>query len=484
MKNSGSIVKKNRSKTGVIIVKSYTTSLFIFHRDLRLHDNTALIAACKQSDAIIPCFIFTPTQVGNENEYKSDNAIQFMIESLKDLQQQIQKKGGRLYFFYGATDEIVKKLIKAEKIDAIFSNKDYTPFAQKRDKAIAKICKQQGVGFHEFDDTLLNAPGKVFNKSGEPYKVFTPFWKASIRIPVAKDQKFAYKNFYTKRIKLAQEDTTIFKKVLKPLHPEPVERVYVHGGRNNALKIIRKLKDFKTYQKTHNTPAINTTLLSAHNKFGTISIRELYWHMRNSLGQSGPQGLVRQLYWRDFYYHIAYFFPHVFGHAFQEKYDKLKWSLSKKNFLQWCNGTTGFPIIDAGMRQLNETGWMHNRVRMIVASFLVKDLHINWLWGEKYFAQKLVDYDPCVNNGNWQWAASTGCDAQPYFRIFNPWLQQKKFDPDCIYIKRWMPELKNVDNKVIHNWEKENSPEVDYPRPMVDHKAEKEVAIKMFKNAN
>ncbi len=454
-------------------------SLFIFHRDLRLHDNTGLLAACKQSDTVIPCFIFTPTQVGKENEYKSDNAIQFMIESLKDLQQQLKKKGGRLYLFYGSTDDIVKKLIKAENIDAVFSNKDYTPFALKRDKALAKLCQQQDVMLHEFDDALLNAPGTVFNKSGEPYKVFTPFWKTSLLFSVAKDQKFAYKNVYTKPINLAQKDTSILKKVLKKESPQ----LYVHGGRNNALKIIKKLKDFKSYQKTRDIPAINTTLLSAHNKFGTVSPRELYWHMRESLGQAGPQGLIRQLYWRDFYYHIAYFFPRVFGHAFQEKYDKIKWSQSKKNFEKWCNGMTGFPIVDAGMRQLNKTGWMHNRVRMIVASFLVKDLHINWLWGEKYFAQKLVDYDPCVNNGNWQWAASTGCDAQPYFRIFNPWLQQKKFDPDCTYIKRWIPELKNVDNKIIHNWERAESPELDYPRPMVDHKTQKDVAIKMFKQA-
>lgn len=459
-------------------MKTYNKTLFLFHRDLRLHDNTGLLHACTMSESVIPCFIFTPTQIGQGNAYRSDNAIQFMIESLQDLEQQLEKKGGKLYLFEGETEAIIEKLIKAEKIDAVFSNKDYTPFAQKRDKEVEKVCTKNSIDLHTFDDVLLNEPGKVLTGSDEPYKVFTPFWKRSVQFPVAKDQACNHKNFYTKSIKLA-ENENIYKKVLKKENPN----LYVHGGRKNALKIVESLKNFKTYEQTRDTPSIDTTLLSAHNKFGTLSIRELYWHMRESLGQVGPSGLIRQLYWRDFYYHIAYFFPQVFGHAFQEKYDDLTWSLSKKNFESWCNGMTGFPIVDAGMRQLNTTGFMHNRVRMIVASFLVKDLHINWLWGEKYFAQKLIDYDPCVNNGNWQWAASTGCDAQPYFRIFNPWLQQKKFDPECTYIKEWIPELKKVSNKVIHNWEKEDSPKLNYPRPMVNHAIQKDIAIKMFKQA-
>jgi deoxyribodipyrimidine photo-lyase len=458
-------------------LKEFKKTLFIFHRDLRLHDNTGLIAACKQSEKVIPCFIFTPEQVGNQNEYKSDNAIQFMIESLQDLQKQLEKKGGKLYLFCGNTTDIIKKLIKQENIDAIFSNKDYTPFAQKRDDEIAKLCKKENIQFKSFHDALINEPGKILTKSNEPYKVFTPFWKTSITFPVAKDQKFTNKNFYTDNI-LLTAGNKIFSKMLTNKNPH----LAIHGGRTNALKITKNIEQFKDYLKIRDLPAIDTTLLSAHNKFGTISIRELYWNMHKNLGAKGPLGLIRQLYWRDFYYHIAYFWPEVFGNAFQKKYNKLQWNKSKKSFEQWCNGTTGFPIVDAGMRQLNKTGWMHNRVRMIVASFLVKDLHINWLWGEKYFAQKLVDYDPCVNNGNWQWAASTGCDAQPYFRIFNPWLQQKKFDPDCAYIKKWIPELKNVDCKSIHNWENKKSQKLDYPRPIVDHKTEKEIAIAMFKS--
>ena len=193
--------------------------------------------------------------------------------------------------------------------------------------------------------------------------------------------------------------------------------------------------------------------------------------------------LIKQLYWRDFFTQVAYHSPFVFGQPFHEKYSKLPWSNSEKAFTAWCTGTTGFPIVDAGMRELNATGFMHNRVRMIVASFLTKDLHIDWRKGERYFAQQLVDYDPAVNNGNWQWCASTGCDAQPYFRIFNPWLQQKKFDPQCIYIKKWVPELQKILPLTIHTWYKEDSPPIkNYPRPMVDHGVESKKAKELYKN--
>lgn len=457
-------------------MKTYSKSLFIFHRDLRLHDNTGLIAACTQSKTVIPCFIFTPEQIGTSNHYKSDNAVQFMIESLHDLAEQLEHKKGRLFLFHDETEKIIKNLIKHEKIDAVFSNKDYTPFAQKRDKALAKLCKEHNVDFHIFDDTLMNAPGTVLTGAKEPYKVFTPFWKSSVKHPVAKDISLHAAHFYTKAVRGAERDT-IYKKIFLATNPD----LAVHGGRKNALKIVKHLADFRTYLKTRDTPSIDTTLLSAHLKFGTVSPRELYHCMRESLGASAQSGLIRQLYWRDFWYHVAYFWPNVFGHAFQDEYNNLEWSSSKKNFETWCEGNTGFPIVDAGMRQLNKTGFMHNRVRMIVASFLIKDLHIDWRKGEHYFAQKLVDYDPCVNNGNWQWSASTGCDPQPYFRIFNPWLQQKKFDPDCVYIKKWIPELADLPSKAIHSWYKQPVANIDYPRPIVDHETERSKALALYK---
>ncbi|MCX7847016.1 MAG: FAD-binding domain-containing protein, partial [bacterium] len=242
----------------------------------------------------------------------------------------------------------------------------------------------------------------------------------------------------------------------------------VRGGRREALRILGDLGGFKEYAKTRDFPARPTTGLSAHIKFGTVSLREVYAAACAALGRGHV--LIRELYWHDFFTQIGWHFPHVFGHAFQRRYEKLGWREDEGMFQAWCEGRTGFPIVDAGMRELNTTGFMHNRVRMIVASFLVKDLWIDWRWGERYFAQRLVDYDPCVNNGNWQWAASTGCDAQPYFRVFNPWLQQRKFDGGGEYIRRWVPELAGLTLREIHT---PGCAEVrarrGYPMPICDH---------------
>jgi deoxyribodipyrimidine photo-lyase len=457
--------------------KVYRTSIFIFHRDLRLHDNTALLAACAQSEKVIPIFIFTPEQIGHENRYKGEHALQFMLTSLHELADEIEQHNGRLYFFQGHTEAIIKRIIKDTHADALFFNHDYTPYARARDDELQQICTTLNIAVHGYHDVLLNAPGAVMSASGKPYQVFTPFWKASLQHAVARENSSRVNNFYHTTI----EHAVSLAAIQRTLAITADEQLAVKGGRKEGLKLMRQLRNFNNYQDTRDTPSLDTTLLSAHNKFGTISIRELYWHMRDALGAHAGQGLVRQLYWRDFYYHVAYFWPHVFGHAFHRQYDAIAWRNNKKEFERWCQGMTGFPIVDAGMRQLNATGFMHNRVRMIVASFLTKDLLIDWQWGERYFAQTLVDYDPCVNNGNWQWAASTGCDPQPYFRIFNPWLQQKKFDPECTYIKHWVPELRNVSSKLLHTWYNEGYAATDYPRPMVDHNKARIAALAAYK---
>ncbi len=456
--------------------KKFKKGLFIFRRDLRLDDNTGLMAALSQCEKVIPCFIFDPRQIGKENEYRSNNAIQFMIESLQDLKKQLKKKKGKLYLFYGEAPKVVAKLIKQENIDAVFFNKDYTPFALKRDEAIKKACLKNNIACFSFYDELLNEPNKVLTNNNDPYSIYSAYYKKATKVPVAKPIKCNATNFWKGAIK-GQKLNAIFKKILKTKN----KNILVHGGSQNTMKILRNLKNFKNYAKTRDFPSMPTTHLSASNKFGTASIRQVYWAIVKALGKYHP--LIPQLYWRDFFTQVAYHSPFVFGQPFRKKYEKLKWLKSKKDFQKWCQGKTGFPIVDAGMRQLNTTGFMHNRVRMIVASFLVKDLHINWLWGEKYFAKQLVDYDPAVNNGNWQWCASTGCDSQPYFRIFNPWLQQKKFDPECKYIKKWIPELKNISPKRIHNWFKDDQePIKSYPRPLVNHKKQAEIAKKMYKN--
>lgn len=456
--------------------KIYNSSLFIFRRDLRLTDNTGLNQALAQSEHVIPCFIFDPRQVGKNNAYKSDNAIQFMLQSLQELHDSIGKQHGKLYFFYGKAEDIVKKIIKSKKIDALFINRDYTPFSIKRDKGIEKICTDHAIDFHSYGDALLNEPEDIAKKDGKPYFIFTPFYKKAVTLKIDAPSKQMHGSWFTGTIK-SSVSTTIFKKILSQQNPN----IALSGGRKEGLAILKNIKELKNYAHTHDYPSLDTSHLSAHLKFGTVSVREVYHAIAQQLGMKHT--LIRQLYWRDFFTHVAYHKPSIFGHAYREKYNNLPWNNNKKLFAAWCKGKTGFPLVDAGMRQLNTTGFMHNRVRMIVASFLVKDLHINWLWGEKYFAQQLVDYDPAVNNGNWQWCASTGCDAQPYFRIFNPWLQQKKFDPECIYIKKWIPELSAYDKKVIHNWFKKNSTSIkDYPKPIIDHTKESALAKKMYRS--
>jgi deoxyribodipyrimidine photo-lyase len=456
-------------------MKQYKKSVFIFRRDLRLPDNTGLLKALAQSREVIPCFIFDPRQVSNKNSYRSHNAIQFMLKSLGELDTALHKKKSRLYFFYGETEKIIEQLIVDEKINAVWVNRDYTPFSSKRDDAIKKICHHHNCEFESSSDLLLNEPEHIKSATGTPYCVFTPFYKRSVREPVKKPATTIAGNFYGEKI-AGSHIHDIFKKIDSAHN----DRMWLQGGRQEALHLLEETKDLKNYTKTRDFPADKTSWLSAHLKFGTISIREAYHAISAHLGSDHP--LLRQLYWRDFFTQLAYNSPFVFGHAFHKKYDALPWKNNAHDFNAWCKGKTGFPIIDAGMRQLNTTGWMHNRVRMIVASFLVKDLHIDWQWGEKYFAQQLIDYDPCVNNGNWQWSASTGADAQPYFRIFNPWLQQKKFDPQCIYIKEWVPELQNVPPEIIHKWHGAKVLLKNYPKPMVDHAKESARAKLIYKN--
>lgn len=457
------------------MVKKYNKSLFIFRRDLRLEDNIGLIQALNNSETVITCFIFDPRQVSSENEYKSNNAIQFMIESLVDLQKQLEENNGKLEIYHGNPESIVQALIKSSKFEAVFINRDYTPFSSKRDREIERICHKNNVDFIEVDDFIFFNPYTILTQQNSPFTIFTPFYKRAMKDKIPEVQKNSYKNYSGQKIVL-NENITIEqakKKFLNKIN----SALWVNGGRNNAIKILKKLSIFINYTHDRDYPSKMTTNLSAHLKFGTISPREFYFEVKKQLGEFHP--LNRQIFWREFYTYVAYHSPFVFGYSYKQKYENLKWNYDKKLFKAWCEGKTGFPIVDAGMRQLNETGFMHNRIRMITASFLVKDLHIDWRWGEKYFAQKLVDYDPCVNNGNWQWIASTGSDCQPYFRIFNPWLQQKKFDYKCQYIKKWVHELGNSEPKVIHSLISKKIK--GYPSPIVDHAKESKIAILMFR---
>lgn len=462
-------------------------SLFIFRRDLRLEDNTGLISALSRGGHVIPCFILDE-QLLNTNavKRKNDNAIQFLIESLRDLDRQLERKNSRLYLFFGKTQDIIKELIVRGDVDSVHFNEDYTAFSKKRDNDIYKICRENNVKCFLYSDSLLiGHPGSIlqpFNK--KPYTVFTHFFNRALKASVLKPQKNTCRN-YCSRFKYYmsagiedRKKEDVYHKVLETHN----SKVYFKGGRNHCMKILKEIKNYQNYHNKKDYPAEGaTTGLSAHNKLGTCSIREIYYTIKENLGKDSI--LIKQLYWRDFFTYIGYHYPRVFKQPFQLKYANLNWLNDPKKFRLWCNGKTGFPIVDAGMRQLNMTGFMHNRARLITSSFLTKDLHIDWRLGERYFAEKLVDYDPCVNNGNWQWAASTGCDVQPYIRIFNPWLQQKKFDPQCIYIKTFVPELRNVLPDLIHNLYKNRRNirlNLEYPPPIVDHTSESRIAMHFY----
>ena len=451
------------------MVKEFKKSLFIFRRDLRLEDNTALLAALEQSETVIPCFIFDSRQI-KKHEYFSTPGFLFLINSLEEIDSALQTKGSKLHVFQGLPEDILSKL----PVDAVFFNKDYTPFSKQRDEAIQKICEEKNTVCKSFHDALLTRPGSVHKDDGSPYTVYTPFSRRAQEQHIKKPIHDKFTNYGL----LSPKEDMSDKELLKTLKPEiKEETLLLTGGREEGLKLLKELPS--DYVEARNNPNKNCSLLSAHHKFGTISIRESYYEGVKKFGPGST--FVLELYWRDFLTHIAYHFPHVFKGAFRKEYDRIAWEDDEENFKKWCSGNTGFPIVDAGMRELNKTGFMHNRVRMIVASFLTKDLHISWRLGEAYFAQKLLDYDPSVNNGNWQWAASTGCDAQPYFRVFNPWLQQKKFDPECSYIKKWIPELRDFSAKAIHNLESQQPLGCEYPRPMLDHATARDKAKELFK---
>ncbi|MGR8998161.1 MAG: cryptochrome/photolyase family protein [Gammaproteobacteria bacterium] len=450
----------------------YASSLFIFRRDLRVHDNTGLNEALRLSGQVLPCFIFDPRQI-EPHPYQSKPALQFMLQSISDLQQQLLTAGGKLGLYHALPEQVIRNLYEQQHIQAVFINRDYTPFSRQRDDELAEVCQTVGISLHTLPDALLIEPERAVKNDQSPYKVFTAFYNNARRNYVALPEALISNNFL-----FPESVFTIDQLHLSLAGSKPD---VMQGGRNHALASLNQLDAYADYQNTRDFPALDaTTKLSAHLKFGTCSVREVYYAITEQLGSEHP--LLRQLYWRDFFTHIAYHFPQVFGRPFLEKFANLHWDNNPDFFQAWCDGKTGFPIVDAGIRELNATGFMHNRLRMIAASFLVKDLHISWRWGERYFAQHLVDYDPCVNNGNWQWAASTGCDAQPYFRIFNPWLQQQKFDPDCHYIYRWIPELKTFSPKTIHQWDKKHR-DGDYPAPMINHARESQITRQWFKES-
>ncbi len=471
-------------------------NIFIHHRDLRIIDNTTLIEQNKNEDFITPIFIFPPEQINpKKNEYFSNASVQFMIESLHELSEDIKKKQGKLYFFSGDNLKVLAQIHKKIGINSIGYNIDYTPYAKKRDNEIKKWCLEKNIKVYEKEDYVLYdiLEGQTLKKDKTPYQVFTPFKNYCLEnLKVREVNKFN-KFKFMKNSELEDIKYSMNEKDIDNFYVEN-ENINVRGGRSNGIKILSNIHNFKDYQKKRDTLTYKTTFLGAHNHFTTVSIREVYFKMLDKLGKNS--GLISELHWRDFYINISHYFPHILNgqignknKSFREKYDDVKWSNNQTKWEKFTNGETGFPIIDAGIKQLLQKNFVHNRVRMIHGNFVTKDLHIDWRDGEKFYAQNLVDYDAMVNNNSWQWCAGSGTDAQPYFRIFNPWTQLKTYDPELKYVREFIPELKDVPDKDILNWWKPEVHEkwlnegVKYFKPMLDHSKEAKIAINTYKEA-
>ena len=467
----------------MFLSKKYARGIFIHRRDLRVQDNTALARAVRECDEVFCCFIIDPVQAGSQNEYRSENQIAFMRESLEDLQAQYEKVGGTLQVLSGEPSAVLANIMRAYAPHAVYVNADYTPYSKSRDESLAHVCNEAShagqnspVEFNQSHDLLLcGDPADILTGTGTPFSVFTPFWRKAAALTVPKPHALPEGMFCTKPLKeVPYGDLSVLLKSNDV--PERAE----HGGRVAARAILAGIGDQRSYADDHNDPTKMTSKLSGHNKFGNVSIREVFYAMEKALGGHSP--LLRQLYWRDFYTYIVFHFPHVVGKSYDAKNEILYWNQSEADLKAWQEGRTGFPIVDAGMRELNATGYMHNRLRLITGSFLTKDLHMPWWLGEKYFAQKLVDYDLSLNNGNWQWVGGTGVDPVPYFRIFNSWLQAKKFDPRAEYIKMWVPELAGCSASEIHDVGKTGkSPVKGYPDPMIDHQEELQKVKALYK---
>nr|WP_315033052.1 deoxyribodipyrimidine photo-lyase [uncultured Chryseobacterium sp.] len=420
-------------------------NVFWFRRDLRLEDNIGLYQALNSGLKVVPVFIFD-TIILDQLQNKNDRRVDYIHRALQNIHEELQKKGSRLYVYYGSPNAVFEKMIGDFDIDTVFCNRDYEPQAIQRDLQVADQLSKHHIHFKDFKDQVIFEKSDILKNDFSPYTVFTPYskkWKENLKNieTVTLSHEFFIKD---------QANSEIMS--LKEIGFEKTDIEFVKPGLDkNIIASYGKYRDF---------PAMDhTTHLGIALRFGTISVRKCVQY-----AVEHSEVWLNELIWREFFMQILYHFPKVVNHCFKKKYENIAWRNNEKEFKAWCEGKTGYPIVDAGMRELNKTGFMHNRVRMVTASFLTKHLLIDWRWGEAYFAEKLLDYDLAANNGNWQWAAGCGCDAAPYFRIFNPYEQAKKFDKDARYINKWLPE----------NYEE---------KPIEEHTKARERALKAYKEA-
>jgi deoxyribodipyrimidine photo-lyase len=424
-------------------------TLFWFRRDLRLEDNTGLYHALKQGENVQPIFIFD-RHILDQLEDRDDRRVSFIHVQLERLHAELRRHGSSLWTFYDTPIAVFKHLTETHNVQGVFANRDYEPYARKRDKEIFDLLESKGIRFRAYKDHVIFDRDEVLKDDGTPYTVYTPYskrWKAQLTD--------FFLEHYPSEACLDKLHATKTGGV-RPLEEMGFER---HPNDWPSAEVNEDI--VRNYHLTRDLPGVDgTTKISVHLRFGTVSVRKL-----TKLAIDLNQKWYNELIWREFYQSILWHFPHVVKGSFKPQYDRIQWLPDEAGFEAWCAGQTGYPIVDAGMRELNATGYMHNRVRMIVASFLTKDLLIDWRWGEAYFARKLLDFDLASNNGGWQWAAGSGVDAAPYFRIFNPYNQTEKFDPDQRYIQRWVPEVGTS----------------SYVKPIVDHHMARERALKVYK---
>ncbi len=425
--------------------------LFWFRRDLRMHDNHGLYQALKQKLPVLPIFIFDTSILGKLTS-PGDIRVTFIYTRIQALNQELEKMGSALKVLHNNTESAFKELFKDYDVTSVYANKDYEPYARLRDEKVKDLVELNGAGFLLFKDHVIFEEDEILKENGKPYTVFTPYCRKWHKLFNLEQVVF----FTSEKLKERFLKVSTFS--IPSLKELGFERKVTEVP---SAEIPEEV--IKNYAHTRNFPAmVGTTRLGVHLRFGTVSIREL---VLKAIEWSDI--FLNELIWREFFIYILWHFPRVIQQSFKIRFESIQWLNNEKDFESWCKGETGYPMVDAGMRELNSTGFMHNRVRMITAGFLSKHLLIDWRWGEAYFAEKLLDYELASNNGNWQWAAGTGCDAAPWFRIFNPEIQKKNFDSKAGYIKKWVPEYGTS----------------QYAKPIVEHKMARERALQVYKSA-
>jgi deoxyribodipyrimidine photo-lyase len=435
-----------------MMMEKDSVSIFWFRRDLRIDDNAGLYYALKGEFPVLCLFIFD-SEILNKINDKKDARVEFIYNTINTLRDELHKHGSSLLVLHNTPEKAWQQLLEDYDVRQVYTNHDYEPYAKTRDEAINKLLAKQGATLNTFKDQVIFEKDEVVKDDGKPYTVFTPYsrkWRAKLNPFYLKSyptKKYLKHLYQTKRLPLPTLDSLGFKKSDQQIPDKNYQDV------------------IDDYAEKRDYPALKgTSRMGIHLRFGTVSIRQL----AGNANKANEKTWLNELIWREFYMMILHYFPQTMDHAFRPEYDRIQWINNELQFEAWCKGQTGYPLVDAGMRELNATGFMHNRVRMVTASFLSKHLLIDWRWGERYFADKLLDYEMASNVGGWQWAAGSGTDAAPYFRIFNPEAQMKKFDPQLAYIKKWVPEYADFSK---------------YPQPIVDHAFARDRCLKAFKTA-